>query len=157
MWKLITTFTILLFSLHSVLGIAEQSYSSDDSLLLQVKLLITRGEGSQEELEYINSSLDKIESDSLKHEVSFYRSLALIKSGSLNQAEVVDLLESAKQANHPLAIALLYKIYSEPYLRDEKCSDKAEALKAHYLDLYNQNLIPAEFETALSAINKMVL
>ena len=150
-------FFILSLSIYPVFVVAEESVPSDENLLLQVKLLMTRGEGNPKEFDYMRAILDKIKSDSLDYEVHFYKSLVFIKSGNLNQAEIVGLLESASQGDHPLAIALLYKIYSEPFLIGKKHIDKAEALKTRYLDLYQKKAIPVGFDTALSAVNKMLL
>lgn len=129
---------------------------NEEGMLLQAKLMVTRRDIGPNELNYTYRILEKIENKSLESEVSFYKALILIKTESMNYPLIVDLLEGSVEKGHPLAIALLYKINFDPFLLEEKNINESKALKTMYENLYRKKEVSADFNTALSAVNKMI-
>ena len=81
--------------------------------MLQAKMLIASGDPGNYEL--AGALLDRAQPFDERGEVSFYKALLKIKEGP-QVSEVLPLLEHAADAGQPYAVALLYKVWSEPYL-----------------------------------------
>src|SRR5690606_27900075 len=100
--------------------------------LMQAKMLIAIGDENGFELadELLKRSAPMDEYG----EIEFYQAMLLIRQGP-QPTEVVRLLESASDKHHPHAIALLYKIYREPYLIERNDMEKAQSYREAYSQL----------------------
>ncbi|GGJ90268.1 hypothetical protein [Pseudomonas matsuisoli] len=121
--------------------------------LLQAKMLAAAG--NPEYYELANALLERATPTDTTGEAEFYRAILLIRQGPQAE-EVLPHLEKAADRRHPHAIALLYKVYSEPYLVAEADPVKAE----HYRTLYGQLDVAKSgypsFEKALSLVTTLV-
>ncbi|MBD9677313.1 hypothetical protein IB274_11430 [Pseudomonas sp. PDM18] len=121
--------------------------------MLQAKLLIASGDLANYEL--AEALLARSMEKDVRGEASFYMALLKIKEGP-QVDEVLPLLEKAADAGQPYAVALLYKIWSEPFLVEQ--ADPARARQ--YLEDYG-NLDVAKsgypsFEKATALVNSLL-
>lgn len=100
--------------------------------LLQAKLLIL-GSG-EEQLRLADALLMRNGGSSLDGEVEFYRAVIAIKQGPQTD-DVLELLNQSAAKRYPLAFALLYRIYSEPFLLPEADPIQAQTYKSGYAEL----------------------
>lgn len=121
--------------------------------MLQAKLLIAAGD--PENYELAGALLKRAEPGDTRGEVPFYQAVLLINEGPQLE-EVLDLLEKAAARKHPHAIALLYKIWSEPFLATEVDPLRAELYRARYADLDVAKSGYPSFEKALAVVNTLV-
>ena len=121
--------------------------------LLQAKILV--GSGDLESLELAEALLDRAARDDQTGETAFYKAVLLIRLGPQTD-EVLKLLEKAVAKGHPHAIALMYKIYSEPYLISEADPERAEEYRADYANLDVAKSGYPSFERALALVNALV-
>lgn len=121
--------------------------------LMQAKILIAIG--NEEGYELAHALLDRSARFDERGEIEFYKALLLIRQGP-QQSEVLRLLEEARAKGHAHAVALLYKIYDEPYLIEQRDAQKAEQYRAEYelLDVA-QSGYPS-FDKALELITELV-
>lgn len=116
--------------------------------MLQAKMLIASGDLANYELAdaLLSRALERDE----RGEASFYMALLKIKEGP-QVDEVLPLLEKAADAGQPYAVALLYKIWSEPFLVDQANPQKAQRYKNVYgsLDVARSGYPSFEKATAL--------
>lgn len=123
--------------------------------LLQSKILITSG--NKEGLELASALLNRLHSQhqDQRGEVPFYRALLGIRQNPANTADIIQNLEQAAAAQHPHAVALLYRIYSEPYLIKTRDAAKAD----HYRQAYSQLDVARSgypsFEQALAVTKRL--
>ncbi|MCP9338210.1 hypothetical protein [Stutzerimonas xanthomarina] len=121
--------------------------------LLQAKILISIGDENGYELAAAllerSARLDK------RGETEFYQALLLIRQGPQPE-QVLRLLEQASAKGHPHAVALLYKIYQEPYLLDERNVVKAEGYRQAYAGLDVAQSGYPSFEKALELVSQLV-
>lgn len=106
--------------------VQQQAYRQD---MLQAKLLIASANPAN--YEQANSLLESAKGQDKRGEVTFYEALLKIRQKAPAE-DVLPLLERAADAGQPYAVALLYRIYSQPMLVQQ-----ADALKAeHYRQAY---------------------
>jgi hypothetical protein len=121
--------------------------------LLQAKILIVSGD--LDSLELADALLKRAAALDDTGETDFYQAVRLIRLGPQPE-EVIRLLEHAAKRNHPHAIALLYKIYAEPYLIQQAQPEKAEQYREAYSRLDVAKSGYPSFEKALSIVNALV-
>ncbi|MGH8432923.1 MAG: hypothetical protein ACRERX_00225 [Pseudomonas sp.] len=121
--------------------------------MLQAKILIASGQ--IEDYELASALLKRAAAQDDKGEVEFYQAVLLIREGP-QTSEVLDLLERAADQDHPYAIALLYKVYAEPYLISTSDPLKAEHYRAAYAELDVAKSGYPSFEKALSVVTQLV-
>ena len=100
--------------------------------MLQAKMLIASGQLGDYEL--AAALLERAEPWDERGEVPFYQALLKIHQGP-QVDEVLDLLERAADAQQPYAVALLYRIYAQPFLVNDADPLLAEGYRARYADL----------------------
>lgn len=121
--------------------------------LLQAKILISVGD--EDGYELAHALLDRSARLDERGETEFYQALLLIRQGP-QQSEVLRLLEQARVKGHPHAVALLYKIYQEPYLVAERDTDKAEEYRQAYAELDVAQSGYPSFDKALELVSQLV-
>ncbi len=121
--------------------------------MLQAKLLITSGD--LESLELAAALLDRAAPDEHTGEADFYKAVLLIRQGP-QPDEVIELLERAAEHDHPHAIALLYKIYNEPYLIVDADPVRAEYYRERYSELDVAKSGYPSFERALDLVQRLL-
>jgi len=121
--------------------------------LMQAKILISIGD--EDSYELAQALLDRSAKLDRRGETEFYQALLLIRQGP-EPSEVLDLLEKAKRKGHPHAVALLYKIYHEPYLLNEADEDRAERYRDAYGELDVARSGYPSFDKSLALVNQLV-
>ncbi|AGI23729.1 hypothetical protein H681_09275 [Pseudomonas sp. ATCC 13867] len=121
--------------------------------MLQAKMLIASGDLGNYEL--AAALLDRARANDVRGEASFYRALLKIKEGP-QVDEVLPLLEQAAGAGQPYAVALLYKIWSEPYLVDNADPNKARRYQHAYASLDVARSGYPSFEQALTLVDGLL-
>jgi len=121
--------------------------------LMQAKILISIGD--EDSYELAQALLDRSAKLDRRGETEFYQALLLIRQGP-EPSEVLDLLEKAKRKGHPHAVALLYKIYHEPYLLNEADEDRAERYRDAYGELDVARSGYPSFDKSLELVNQLV-
>ncbi|TBU88300.1 hypothetical protein [Phytopseudomonas dryadis] len=121
--------------------------------MLQAKMLVVSGDMEGHEL--ANALLRRAESEDSLGEVAFYQAILKIREGP-QADEVLSKLEDAAAQKQPYAVALLYKIYAEPYLIDEADPIRAEEYRAAYAELDVAKSGYPSFEKALELVNQLV-
>ena len=109
----------------------ELLYQND---LMQAKILITSST-DPDGLALAGALLERIQKENTRGELELYRGLLLIRRHPDDINPALPHLERAAQQQHPHAIALLYKIYKEPYLLTQADSEKAESYRQQYANL----------------------
>jgi len=120
---------------------------------MQAKILISIGD--EDSYELAQALLDRSAKLDRRGETEFYQALLLIRQGP-EPSEVLDLLEKAKRKGHPHAVALLYKIYHEPYLLNEADEDRAERYRDAYGELDVARSGYPSFDKSLALVNQLV-
>lgn len=121
--------------------------------LMQAKILISIGD--EDSYELAQALLDRSAKLDRRGETEFYQALLLIRQGP-ETSEVLQLLEKAKAKGHPHAVALLYKIYQEPYLLEEADHARAERYKQAYSELDVALSGYPSFDKSLELVNQLV-
>ena len=121
--------------------------------LLQAKILISIGD--EDGYELADALLTRSAPLDERGEIEFYQALLLIRQGP-QPDQVLQLLEQAKAKGHPHAVALLYKIYQEPYLLDERNAVKAEEYRQAYSQLDVAQSGYPSFDKALELVSQLV-
>lgn len=121
--------------------------------LMQAKILISIAD--EDSYELAQALLDRSAKLDRRGETEFYQALLLIRQGP-EPSEVLQLLEKAKSKGHPHAVALLYKIYQEPYLLDVADTTKAERYKRAYGELDVARSGYPSFDKSLKLVNQLV-
>lgn len=121
--------------------------------LLQAKILIAIGDEGGYEL--ADALLQRSARLDERGEIEFYQALLMIRQGP-QPVEVLRLLEKARAKGHPHAIALLYKIYQEPYLLEERDTAKAEQYRQAYSELDVAQSGYPSFDKALELVSELV-
>ncbi|MBE7375425.1 hypothetical protein [Pseudomonas lopnurensis] len=121
--------------------------------LLQAKILISVG--NEDGYELAQALLDRSARLDRRGEIELYQALLLIRQGP-ETSQVLRLLEKAKAKGHPHAVALLYKMYQEPYLLDEADPAKAEHYRQAYAELDVALSGYPSFEKALEVVDQLV-
>ncbi|QRY82232.1 hypothetical protein JVX91_14395 [Pseudomonas sp. PDNC002] len=121
--------------------------------MLQAKLLIATGDLANYEL--AGALLERAMVKDERGEASFYMALLKIKEGP-QVDEVLALLEKAADAGQPYAVALLYKIWSEPYLVDRVDPEKALRYRESYANLDVAKSGYPSFEKATALVNGLL-
>ncbi|MGK9065281.1 hypothetical protein [Stutzerimonas chloritidismutans] len=121
--------------------------------LLQAKFLIAIGD--EDGYELADALLERSAGLDERGEIEFYQALLLIRQGP-QPTEVLQLLEAARAKGHPHAVALLYKIYSEPYLIDEADAAKAERYREEYAGLDVAQSGYPDFLKAVDLVSELV-
>ncbi|CAD5108630.1 hypothetical protein [Zestomonas carbonaria] len=121
--------------------------------MLQAKLLIASGD--LENYELARALLNRAAPRDSSGEVPFYQAVLLIREGP-QVDEVLGLLEDAAAKGHPHAIALLYKIHSEPYLIAEADLIQAESYRATYASLDVAKSGYPSFDQALRVVDGLL-
>jgi hypothetical protein len=121
--------------------------------LLQAKILVSSGD--LESLELAEALLDRAARDDETGETAFYKAVLLIRLGP-QPDEVLELLEKAVARGHPHATALMYKIYSEPFLVSQADPVKAGEYRADYARLDVAKSGYPSFERALALVDALV-
>lgn len=121
--------------------------------MLQAKLLIATGDLANYELAeaLLARALERDE----RGEASFYMALLKIKEGP-QVDEVLPLLDKAADAGQPYAVALLYKIWSEPFLVDQADPQKAQQYLDDYANLDVARSGYPSFEKASALVNSLL-
>lgn len=86
----------------------------------------------------------------------FLMALILIKWGEYDDAVVMGYLETAKNKNNAMSIALLYKMYSEPYILAKKNKQVSMDLKSLYQNLVLNGSIKADFDLAMRTVDYLL-
>ncbi len=121
--------------------------------LLQAKILIAIGD--EDGYELADALLKRSARLDERGEIEFYQALLLIRQGPQPE-QVLQLLEQARAKGHPHAVALLYKIYQEPYLLDERDAAKAELYRQAYAELDVAQSGYPSFDKALELVSQLV-
>ncbi|AHL74672.1 hypothetical protein CH92_05995 [Stutzerimonas stutzeri] len=121
--------------------------------LLQAKILIAVGDEGGYEL--ADALLQRSARLDERGEIEFYQALLMIRQGP-QPDEVVRLLEKARAKGHPHAVALLYKIYQEPYLLEERDTAKAEQYRQAYSELDVAQSGYPSFDKAVKLVSQLV-
>lgn len=121
--------------------------------MLQAKMLAVSGDMESHEL--AGALLRRAQSEDELGEVAFYQAILMIREGP-QPDEVLSKLEDAAKQQQPYAVALLYKIWSEPYLVDEADPILAEQYRADYAELDVAKSGYPSFEKALELVNQLV-
>lgn len=100
--------------------------------MLQAKMLIAAGQLYDYEL--AEALLERAAPLDERGEVPFYQALLKIHQGPQVE-EVLALLERAADAQQPYAVALLYRIYAQPFLIEHADPLLAESYRARYAEL----------------------
>lgn len=121
--------------------------------MLQAKLLIATGDLANYELAeaLLTRSLEKDQ----RGEASFYMALLKIKEGP-QVDEVLSLLGKAADAGQPYAVALLYKIWSEPFLVEQADPQKAQQYLEDYANLDVAKSGYPSFEKASALVDALL-
>ncbi|GGM01883.1 hypothetical protein ACFQDN_16555 [Pseudomonas asuensis] len=124
--------------------------------LLQAKILVVSG--GEDDLKLADALLNRasIYADKAKGtgEIEFYKALVMIKQGP-QADDVLPLLEASAGKEYPLAYAMLYQIYSKPYLVAEVDPIRAETYKNSYSDLDVAKSGYPSFEKALTLVERL--
>ena len=88
-------------------------------------------------------------------ETDFYQALLSIRR-ELPAREVLPLLEQAAAKHHPHAIALLYKVYQQPFLIDQADPGQARRYQEAYGELGVARSGYPSFEKALEVVTQLV-
>jgi hypothetical protein len=121
--------------------------------LLQAKILIAIGD--EEGYELADALLKRSAALDERGEIEFYQALLLIRQGPQPE-QVTNLLEQASAKGHPHAMALLYKIYQEPYLLDKRDEASAEGYREAYSKLDVAQSGYPSFNKALELVSQLV-
>ena len=121
--------------------------------MLQAKMLIASGDPGNYEL--AGALLDRAQPFDERGEVSFYKALLKIKEGP-QVSEVLPLLEHAADAGQPYAVALLYKVWSEPYLVAQANPGKALRYQRAYSGLDVARSGYPSFEQSLMVVDNLL-
>lgn len=121
--------------------------------MLQAKMLVMSGDMESHEL--ANALLRRAASDDERGEVEFYQAILMIREGPQPE-EVLAKLEAAADQQQPYAVALLYRIWSQPYLVDEADPIRAEEYRADYAELDVAKSGYPSFEKALELVDQLV-
>ncbi|UQY35341.1 hypothetical protein K8U54_02215 [Pseudomonas fulva] len=121
--------------------------------MLQAKMLVMSGDMESHEL--ANALLRRAASDDERGEVEFYQAILMIREGPQPE-EVLAKLEAAADQQQPYAVALLYRIWSQPYLVDEADPIRAEKYRADYAELDVAKSGYPSFEKALELVDQLV-
>nr|MBF0684865.1 hypothetical protein [Pseudomonas sp.] len=121
--------------------------------LLQAKILISTA--NEEGYELADALLMRAAPQDRDGETDFYQALLAIRQGPQSQV-VLQHLEDAQRKGHPHAIALLYKIYQEPYLIDERDPLMADRYRQAYGKLDVALSGYPSFEKALTLVDDLV-
>lgn len=120
--------------------------------MLQAKMLVMSGDMESHEL--ANALLRRAASEDERGEVEFYQAILMIREGPQTD-EVLAKLETAAEKQQPYAVALLYRIWSQPYLVDEADPIRAEEYRADYAELDVAKSGYPSFEKALELVDKL--
>ncbi|WP_070886815.1 hypothetical protein M1D96_07710 [Pseudomonas sp. D1-3] len=121
--------------------------------MLQAKMLVMSGDMESHEL--ANALLRRAASEDERGEVEFYQAILMIREGPQTD-EVLAKLEAAADKQQPYAVALLYRIWSQPYLVDEADPIRAEEYRADYAELDVAKSGYPSFEKALELVDGLV-
>lgn len=121
--------------------------------MLQAKLLIATGDLANYEL--AEALLTRALETDERGEASFYMALLKIKEGP-QVDEVLALLDKAANAGQPYAVALLYKVWAEPFLVDRADPGKARRYLQSYADLDVAKSGYPSFEKATALVNALL-
>jgi len=121
--------------------------------MLQAKMLVMSGDMESHEL--ANALLRSAASEDERGEVEFYQAILMIREGPQTE-EVLGKLEAAAEKQQPYAVALLYRIWSQPYLVDEADPIRAEEYRADYAELDVAKSGYPSFEKALELVDQLV-
>ncbi|TRX73235.1 hypothetical protein [Pseudomonas mangiferae] len=121
--------------------------------MLQAKLLIASGD--MENYELAQALLDRAATQDKTGEADFYRAVLMIRQGP-QVDEVMKLLERSAERKHPYATALLYKIYSDPYLITEADPQQAEKYRKAYAGLDVAKSGYPSFDKAMALVNALL-
>ncbi|TWI50952.1 hypothetical protein IQ22_03651 [Pseudomonas duriflava] len=125
--------------------------------LLQAKILVVAG--GEDDLRLANALLTRAARQASPQEknigeIEFYKALILMKQGPQTE-DVLTLLDRSANKQYPLAYALLYQIYSKPYLVDEADPIRAETYKDKYGELDVAKSGYPSFEKALILVDRL--
>ena len=125
------------------------------SLLLAKMIIIERNDASYDLAE---SLLDDVQPYDESGDVELFKALLHIRKNMQPSEtdEILELLNDSADKVNPLALALLFKIYSEPFLLSQPDKEKAELYKDRYQIAYNSSKIAEEFSVVLSTVNKVL-
>lgn len=125
--------------------------------MLQAKLLIVADD--PEQLPLAQALLQRSMDQDVSGEVSFYRAvlMARMEGPAADRETITRLLERAAVKGYPLANALLYKIYAEPYLISVSDLHKAYFYRGEYekQPVASSQGYPS-FDRALSVVNDLL-
>ena len=121
--------------------------------LLQAKILIAQAD--EDGYELAQALLERSARLDKRGETEFYQALLLIRQGP-QQDEVLKLLERAAEKGHPHAVAMLYRIYQQPFLIGEQQPEKAEAYRRAYAELDVAKSGYPPFEKALEVVSQLL-
>ena len=124
-----------------------------DNDLLQAKLLITSGE--LEHLTLADALLERNSAQDRRGEVALYQAISRIRQAAPVE-DILDALQRSADRQHPHAVALLYKIYNEPYLLAQADRAKAADYRAAYAELDVAKSGYPSFSRALMVVDQLV-
>jgi hypothetical protein len=124
-----------------------------DNDLLQAKLLITSG--PLDALPLADALLQRSAAQDTHGEIALYQGVSRIRQGEPLDP-ILEALHRAASLQHPHALALLYKIYSEPFLVVRPDRDKAARYRAAYAELDVAKSGYPSFPRALMVVDRLV-
>lgn len=121
--------------------------------LIQAKMLVAAADPDGYEL--ADALLTRASPRDKTGETEFYRAVLMIRQEA-QPDDIVRQLEHAAKKEHPHAIALLYKVYSEPYLVENADTEKAAHYRAAYGELDVAKSGYPSFQKALDLVSALV-
>jgi hypothetical protein len=121
--------------------------------MLQAKLLITSGD--LEHLPLADALLERNIAQDSRGEIAFYQAISRIRQAAPVD-QILDALQRSASRQHPHAVALLYKMYNEPFLLARADRAKAAEYRAAYADLDVAKSGYPSFSRALMVVDRLV-
>jgi len=121
--------------------------------LLQAKILISTA--NEEGYELAEALLRRSTPQDRHGETEFYQALLLIRQGA-QPSDVIRLLNKAQNKGHAHAVALLYKVYQEPFLIEQRDPLEAERYRKAYAQLDVALSGYPSFEKAQELVTRLV-
>lgn len=121
--------------------------------LIQAKMLVAAADPDGYEL--ADALLTRAGPKDKTGETEFYRAVLMIRQEA-QPDDIVRHLERAAKKEHPHAIALLYKVYNEPYLVDNADPEKAAQYRTAYGGLNVAKSGYPSFQKALDLVSALV-
>ena len=124
--------------------------------MLQAKLIIVAND--RDRLPLAQALLERAARDDRSGEADFYQAVLIARrDGQASDCErITRLLERSAERRYPLANAMLYKIYAEPFLLPRADIPKAETYRQAYAELPVASSGYPSFERARQVVDRLL-